>query len=512
MAQKDSGTRKAKKVKEESSEVGSQTGKRKRGKGCDQRGRNANSKELTDRKRQKSSTDSQASLTEQVDESSQGGKSLHTDKKKASVEATTKSRPKKKGTQKAKDSQDTTATTETDGAEPDANPAATESNNTKKEPKRRKTKEEKLAEAMPIAPRSTGLKHFIGAHVSSAGGVQNTVANAMHIGGNAFAMFLKSQRKWANPPLSSEHADSFRTSCKSHGYESGAHVLPHGSYLVNLAHTDPERAKQAYDGFIDDLGRCNTLGIKLYNFHPGNSAASSKEEAIDHLAKQLNAAHKDPKSGRVITVLETMAGMGNVIGATFDDLQQIIKRVEDKERVGVCLDTCHVYAAGYDLCSPEAFKDTLNIFDEKIGLSYLKALHVNDSKAPLGSNRDLHANIGTGFLGLRAFHNIMNEKRFEGLPLVLETPIDSKVEGGKAIEDKSVWAREIKLLESLVDMDVDKPEFMEMEKKLAAEGIEERRRIDDQVRRKEEKAKAKPKKKNKRSQKYSQVTSTEESD
>ena len=508
MKQKGSRAPKNKLEKEEGSEAGSQAGKRKRGESHDQRGRSTNCNGPQGRKRIKSSTNSQARKPEKVqDRSSSSKESPKTGEKKASATAAVKKQPMKKGAREAKESQDRAATAETEGDEPDVNSVATEAGR-KKGPKKRKTKEEKQAEAMPISPRSTGLRHFIGAHVSSAGGVHNAVTNAIHIGGNAFAMFLKSQRKWANPPLSNEHADSFRASCKSHSYKSGAHVLPHGSYLVNLAHTDPERAKQAYDGFLDDLGRCNALGINLYNFHPGNSAASSKEEAIDHLAKQLNAAHKDPKSGKVITVLETMAGMGNVIGATFDDLQQIIDRVEDKERVGVCLDTCHIYAAGYDLCGPLAFKKTLDEFESIIGLKYLKALHVNDSKAPLGSNRDLHANIGTGFLGLRAFHSIMNEKRFEGLPLVLETPTDSKNADGKVTEDKSVWAREIKLLESLVDMDVNDSEFKEMEEKLAAEGIEERKRIDDQVKRREEKAKAKPKKRQKKS---SQNTSTEES-
>lgn len=171
-----------------------------------------------------------------------------------------------------------------------------------------------------------------------------------------------------------------------------------------------------------------------------------------------------------------MAGSGNVIGSTFTDLADIISLVKDKSRIGVCLDTCHVFAAGYDLRDPTTFNQVLSEFDSQIGLAYLKALHLNDSKTPLGSHRDLHANIGTGFLGLRAFHNIMNEARFEGLPMVLETPIDRMQNGGKMMEDKGVWAREIKLLESLVGMNVEGEEFGELERTLAKEGEGERKK------------------------------------
>ncbi|KAF2753615.1 AP endonuclease [Pseudovirgaria hyperparasitica] len=337
---------------------------------------------------------------------------------------------------------------------------------------------------MPLATRTIGSKIFAGAHVSVAGGVQNAVINSLHIGGNAFALFLKSQRKWTNPPLKTEDAVVYKAHCKEHGIESDKHVVPHGSYLVNLAHTDADRTAQAYGSFLDDLKRCHQLGIKLYNFHPGNCASSTREEAIRHLAHQLNRAHKDPDTGGVITVLETMASAGNTIGSTFSELASIIKLVNDKSRVAVCLDTCHVFAAGYDLRTPEAFKATIEQFDKDIGLKYLRAFHVNDSKAPLGSHKDLHANIGTGFLGLRAFHNLVNEPRLWGLPLVLETPIGVKNEKGKEVDDHGIYAREIKLLESLVGMDPESSEFTEMESKLHAKGESERARIQDQVDRK----------------------------
>lgn len=271
---------------------------------------------------------------------------------------------------------------------------------------------------------------------------------------------------------------------------------------MNLAHTDATRTTQAYDSFVEDLSRCQKLGIKLYNFHPGNSASSTHEEAIAHIAGNLNRAHADPSTGTVITLLETMASLGNTIGSTFEDLASIISLVNDKSRVGVCLDTCHVFAAGYDLRTPETFSATISAFDKVIGLKYLKALHINDSKAPLGSHRDLHANIGTGFLGLRAFHNIVNEPRLWGLPMVLETPIDVVAADGKKDEDKGIWAREIKLLESLVGMDIDSNEFVELEESLQKQGIKEREKVQDQVGRKKAKdSRGKTKGKGKRAKK-----------
>ncbi|KAK4981145.1 DNA-(apurinic or apyrimidinic site) lyase [Elasticomyces elasticus] len=359
--------------------------------------------------------------------------------------------------------------------------------------RKRKTKEEREAEAMPLAARTVGHKMFIGAHVSSAGGVHNAVTNSLHIGANAFALFLKSQRKWANPALQPDHAAAFRAHCTHHTYDQAQHVLPHGSYLVNLAHTDPTRATQAYDCFIDDLRRCESLGIRLYNFHPGNSVGNDRDAAIAYLGAQLNKAHA--ATNNVVTVLENMAASGNVLGSTFEDLRDIISHVEDKSRVGVCIDTCHAFAAGYDLRSPSAFQSTLRTFDRVVGMRYLRALHLNDSKAPLGARRDLHANIGTGFLGLRAFHNIVNEPRFAGLPMVLETPIEVKNEDGvpvkdekgKEKEDKGIWAGEIKLLESLIGMDVESEGFLEMERSLARKGESERKRLTEQVERREEK-------------------------
>ncbi|CCT61955.1 probable AP endonuclease [Fusarium fujikuroi] len=336
---------------------------------------------------------------------------------------------------------------------------------TAKTTKKRKTKA-KDDDAKPLADRTdvSSLKPTmnIGAHVSAAGGVQNSVTNAVHIGANAFALFLKSQRKWTNPPLDHEAKNQFISMCKEHSYSAGEHALPHGSYLVNLAQADEEKADQAYKSFLDDLERCEQLGIRLYNFHPGSTGGDARPAAIARIAAQLNKSHRATKT--VITVLENMAGSGNVIGSTWEDLRDIIALVEDKSRVGVCIDTCHAFAAGYDLRTPEAF--------------------MNDSKAPFNSNRDLHANIGTGFLGLRAFHSIMNHAPFAGMPMVLETPIDRPGADGKSVEDKKVWANEIKLLERLVGMDAETKEFKDLEIELQAQGESERNKIQDQVDRK----------------------------
>lgn len=368
--------------------------------------------------------------------------------------------------------------------EPEKKPAA----------KKRKTAAKRAGDddsTMPLAARtavaSLKLPMYLGAHVSGAGGVHNAIQNASHIGANAFALFLKSQRKWASPPLADDARAQFRALLGQHGYDARKHVLPHGSYLVNLAQADAAKAAQAYDSFVDDLRRCEALGIGLYNFHPGSAGAGAggMEAACARIAEQLNRAHRATQGGgggsAVVTLLENMSGSGNVVGSRFEELRDIIARVDDKARVGVCLDTCHAFAAGYDLRSAEAFARTMAEFDRVVGLRYLRALHLNDSKAPLGSRRDLHANVGTGFLGLRAFHNVMNHAPLQGLPMVLETPIDEKGPDGRAVENKQIWADEIKLLESLIGMDPESAEFKEKEEALQAKGAAERKKIQEQV-------------------------------
>ncbi|KAK6502018.1 hypothetical protein TWF481_009836 [Arthrobotrys musiformis] len=343
-------------------------------------------------------------------------------------------------------------------------------------PKRqRKTKEEKAAEKAPMASRALKCAFRIGAHVSSAGGVENSVTNATIIGANSFALFLKSQRKWDSPPYKPTNISSFKKFTKAENYDSRKHMLPHGSYLVNLAQPDKEKAAKAYSSFVDDLKRAEALDIGLFNFHPGASLGEPRDEAIERIANSLNKAHEE--TSFVKTVLETMAGQGSVIGCKFEDLRDIIALVKDKSRVGVCIDTCHSFSAGYDLRSPEAYGAVMKEFDEVIGFKYLSALHLNDSKAPFNSHRDLHQNIGLGFLGLSAFRNVMNTKEFHDLPMVLETPLPDG--------DVSVWAKEIKLLESLVGLEADDPTFLALEKEYADKGAAERKAVLDKLGKKE---------------------------
>jgi len=259
-----------------------------------------------------------------------------------------------------------------------ADPTSPNEDDETKPKKKRRTKAEKEAEeAMTLAARTatTALKRamFVGAHVSAAGGVQNSIQNATKIGANAFALFLKSQRKWESPPLQAEHREEFHSRLKSHNYDAGKYILPHGSYLINLAQADKAKADQAYESFIDDLRRCEALGIRLYNFHPGSTGGDTMEAACGRIADQLNRAIRETKF--VVPLLECMCGSGNVIGSRFEELRLVIDGIEDKSRIGVCIDTCHAFAAGYDLRTPEVFEETMRSFDDVVGIQYLKALH-----------------------------------------------------------------------------------------------------------------------------------------
>lgn len=275
---------------------------------------------------------------------------------------------------------------------------------------------------------------YIGAHVSTSGGVENAPANAHAIGATAFALFTKNQRQWVAPPLTNKSIDLFKKRCIEYGYTPST-ILPHDSYLINLGNPDTEALQKSREAFIDEMKRCEQLGLDRLNFHPGSHLGkASEEQCLELIAESINIALKE--SSGVIAVIENTSGQGSNLGFKFEHLKQIIDRVTDKSRVGVCIDTCHAYTAGYDLRTEEAFANTFNNFDRIVGFKYLKGMHLNDTKKGLGSRVDRHESIGAGELGIDTFRMIMTDPRFDEIPLILETP------------DESRWKEEIKLLKS----------------------------------------------------------------
>src|SRR5690554_1041409 len=276
---------------------------------------------------------------------------------------------------------------------------------------------------------------FVGAHVSASGGVENAPVNANNIGAKAFAFFTKNQRQWFASPYKEENIINFKTRCEEFGY-SASNILPHSSYLINLGNPTDEGVKKSREAFFDEMQRCEQLGIDRLNFHPGSHLNEiSVEKCLDRIAESINMA-LDRTTG-VCAVLENTAGQGTNLGHTFEQLAYIIDKVEDKSRVGVCLDTAHTLAAGYEIRTRETYDETFQKFDEIIGFSYLKGMHINDSKKELASRVDRHDSLGKGLMNMDLFTFIMNDPRMDNLPLILETP------------DELLWAEEIQLLYSL---------------------------------------------------------------
>ncbi len=275
---------------------------------------------------------------------------------------------------------------------------------------------------------------YVGAHVSASGGVENAVKNAADIDASGFALFTKNQRQWKAKPLSEKSINKFKELMDMHGFNADA-ILPHDSYLINLGHPETEKRKKSLNAFIDEAKRVEQLGLKYLNFHPGSHLKKmSEEECLDLISENVNKAIKETES--CIFVIETTAGQGSNLGYKFEHLAYIIDKVKDKERIGVCIDTAHIFAAGYDIRTKEAYEKTMKEFDETIGFKYLKGMHINDSKAKFASRVDRHHSLGKGEIGLDAFKFIMRDKRIENIPLILET-----------IEPE-IWAEEIKLLKS----------------------------------------------------------------
>jgi deoxyribonuclease-4 len=277
---------------------------------------------------------------------------------------------------------------------------------------------------------------LIGPHVSTTGGVFNAPLNAKALGATAFGMFSKNQRRWESPPYDQSTIALFKKNLKEADYSSSC-VLTHDSYLINIGNPDPAAQKKSLDACIDELTRCDQLGLKALNMHPGSHLKLVDEtECLDIIAKNINTALA--ATGNVAVVLETTSGQGSNVGYRFEHLAHIIKNIDDKKRVGVCVDTCHIFAAGYDIRTEKGYHQVMEEFDKVIGFRYLMGMHLNDSKGKHGSHLDRHHSLGQGELGLEPFRQIMNDSRLDGIPLILETI------------DESIWAEEIKLLYSFV--------------------------------------------------------------
>lgn len=273
---------------------------------------------------------------------------------------------------------------------------------------------------------------FFGAHVSASGGVENAPRNASVIGATAFALFTKNQRQWRSAPLSAASIEAFGRELAAAAIDP-RHVLPHDSYLINLGHPEEEGLERSREAFLDEMQRCEQLGLDRLNFHPGSHLKKiSVEECLDRVAESINIALRATKG--VTAVIENTAGQGSNVGFAFWQLRRIIDGVEDRSRVGVCLDTCHSFAAGYDLSSELACERTFEEFDREVGFEYLRGVHLNDALRPLGSRIDRHTPLGEGQIGWDCFRFIARDSRFDDLPLILETP------------DESRWAEEIEIL------------------------------------------------------------------
>lgn len=277
------------------------------------------------------------------------------------------------------------------------------------------------------------MKYF-GAHVSASGGVENAPLNAQAIGAKAFALFTKNQRQWVAAPLTAAQVDAFRANCLSAGFEPWQ-ILPHDSYLINLGHPQIEGLDKSRAAFIDEMKRCQILGLDRLNFHPGSDLKEiSTDECLARISESINMA-LDATSG-VTAVIENTAGQGSNVGWRFEHLAQIIDGVEDKSRVGICIDTCHAFSAGYDLLTAETCEATFAELDRVVGMHYLRGMHLNDDLKAQGSRVDRHASLGEGTLGLEVFRYVARDLRFDNMPLILETP------------NEAIWPQEIEQLYS----------------------------------------------------------------
>lgn len=277
---------------------------------------------------------------------------------------------------------------------------------------------------------------YVGAHVSVEGGVSNAPVNAYNIGAKAFALFTRNPSRWKSKAISDKEAEKFKENCEKYGYKP-CQILPHDSYLINLGSPDAEKLAMSREAFLDEIQRCMQLGLTMLNFHPGSHLnAIAVDDCLDLIADSINWALD--KTAGVKAVIENTAGQGSNLGFSFEQIARIIDRVEDKSRVGVCVDTCHAYTAGYDLATPDGYARAWDNFGSAIGFDYLSGMHINDSKKGLGSKVDRHESLGKGAIGCQLFEMLMNDPRMDGIPLILETP------------DMEAWREEIAWMYSSV--------------------------------------------------------------
>ena len=271
---------------------------------------------------------------------------------------------------------------------------------------------------------------YIGAHVAASGGVENAPINAHAIGANAFALFTKNQRQWVAKPLTAKSIAEFKANCEKYGFVPEA-ILPHDSYLINLGHPEEEGLAKSRAAFLDEMQRCEELGLKLLNFHPGSHLnKETPEECLERIAESIHLTLAQTEG--VTAVIENTAGQGSNMGYTFEQLGYIIERVEDKSRVGICLDTCHTFTSGYDLVNN--YDAVFENFERAVGFQYLRGIHLNDSKKALSSRVDRHDSIGKGLMDISFFERFMQDSRFDNMPIILETP------------NEECWAEEITML------------------------------------------------------------------
>ncbi len=276
---------------------------------------------------------------------------------------------------------------------------------------------------------------YIGAHVSASGGVENAPANALAIGADAFALFTKNQRQWVSAPLSEKSINLFKQRLEQ-GNLDARYILPHDSYLINLGSPDEEGLQKSRAAFFDEMSRCEQLGLQMLNFHPGSHLNKiSVEQCLDTIAQSINMALE--RTSGVTAVIENTAGQGSNVGNRFEHIRYIIDKVDDKSRVGVCIDTCHTYSAGYDIVGE--YDAVFEEFDKVIGFGYLRGVHLNDSKKQFASRVDRHDSLGDGTLGIDFFKRFMRDERFDNMPIILETP------------DEARWRDEIVLLRSFLE-------------------------------------------------------------